>query len=206
MTDKKKEKKTLTPADKAINAVIAVVIVAVLALAVWAVAPKVKEGWKNVNPIDTTKISGMAKNIGMTVDEFKAEFGLPEDITGKSATADVFTQEFVNTLPLSKYAKLIQTDFTALVEQMGIAGKVTEDTTYGEAELLIPLSVMAGGEEGFAQMKEYYGFEEGVTADTTYGEVKDFMATVDAQKAAEVAQAETPAENEEVPAEEVPAE
>ena len=64
-------------------------------------------------------------------------------------------------------------------------GIVKKETPFGEAQLLAPLGKMAGGDEGFAQLKEYYGFDDTVTADTPYGDVKAKMAEIDAQKAAE---------------------
>lgn len=215
MAKERKQKRRKSPAEKAVNVILAVVVLAVLALAVYAVAPQVKTGVKNIvqekqaeeamnNPgPDTSVISGLCESLGMSLDELKAEFGLADEVTGETATSEVFTSDFVKALPLAKYAKLVGMEYEALLEEMGLTGKVTEQTPFSEAEVLVPLGKMAGGEEAFAQLKEYYGFDDTVTVDTLYGDVKAKMEEVDAQKAAE---AEAQAAAQEAAAQEAPAE
>lgn len=214
MAKERKQKRRKSPAEKATNVILTLVVLAVLAIAVYAVAPQVKTGFEGIiaekkaeeamnNPgPDTSVLSGLCESLNMSFDEFKAEFGIAAEVTPETATSEVLTEDFINALPMSKYAKLTGSDYATVVDQMGLTDKVTEETPFGEAQLLAPLGKMAGGDEGFAQLKEYYGFDDTVTADTPYGDVKAKMAEIDAQKAAE---AQAAAEAEAAAAEEAPA-
>ena len=177
MAKKQKEKKRTSPAEKVINAVLVIIVVAVLVLAGFAVGPKVSEKIKAMLPQpDTSVVSGMAESLGLSVDEFKAEYGLPENATGETAMADVVTE-----LTLANYAKVSGTDYETLVADMGIAEKVTEDMTFGEAEALIPFGIYVGGEESFNQLKEAYALDDSITMDTPWGEVRPVIEQMEAQ-------------------------
>lgn len=184
-----KQKRKLSPAEKAVNVILVVVVVLVLGLSVWAVGPKVWNGVKSMLPQppapDTSVVSGMAESLEMTVDEFKAEYGLKDDVTGETLMSDV-----VGTLTLKNYAKLNEyEDYASFVEELGIADKVTEETLWSEAEPIIPFGNYIGGEEAFNQIKTAYSLDDSITMDTAWGEVKPVLE----QKQAEMAAAQTEA-------------
>lgn len=198
--NEKKQKRRLSPVEKATNVVLTLVVLGILALAVYAVTPKLKAGYQRMQeekaqeqqmqeamnaPQEPITVAVAAEQMQVSVDEFKAEFGLGDDVTAESDVDAIFTEEFVNGLSLGKFAKM----------NIGI---VKEDgTKYTD-------------EEAFAMFDEFYQFEDSVTPETTYGEVKDYMAQKDAemQEAMQQAPADGEAQTEgEVPAEgEAPAE
>ena len=92
--------------------------------------------------------------------------------------------EVVSDMTLKNYAKMSQKEYTEFVEEMGIADQVTEDTTWGVAELLIPVGNYLGGEETFNQFKEYYQFDESITMETPWGEVMPILEQKQAEMAA----------------------
>lgn len=180
--NEKKQKRRLSPAEKATNVVLAIVVIAVLALAAWAVTPKVKEGYKRIQEEKAQEqqmqeelnapmtVSKAAESMGVSVDDFKAEFGLGDDVTAESEVDAIFTDEFVDTLPLGKFAKMM-------------LGMVKEDGT------------ALSDEEAFATLDEYYQFEDSVTAETKYSDAKDYMKEYDdkmqaAQEEAQAAEAQ----------------
>lgn len=190
--NEKKQKRRLSPVEKATNAIFTIIVVGVLALAIYAVTPKLKAGYQKMQeekaqeqqmqdamnaPQEPITVAVASEQMQVSVDEFKAEFGLGDDVTAETSIDEIFTDEFVDTLPLGKFAKM----------SIGI---VKEDgTKYTD-------------EEAFAKMDEYYQFEDSVTEATTYGEVKEYMEQKDAEIAEAVQEApvETPVEGE-VPAE-----
>ncbi len=200
MADKRKNtKRRLTPMEKGVNAILVIVVIAVFALAVYAVAPKVSENLKNVLPQEagpnTSIVSGMAESLDLTVDEFKAEYGLADDVTGDTLMADI-----ADGLTLANYAKLNGQEYAALVEEMGLTDKVTETTTWGEAEPQIPFGNYVGGEETFNQIKETYALDDSITMDTPWGEVEPVLEQrqqelIEAQQNAASAEAQAETED-----------
>lgn len=175
--NEKKQKRRLSPVEKATNVVLTLVVLGILALAVYAVTPKLKAGYQRMqeekaqeqqmqeamNAPDPTTIAGIAEYSGMSVDEFKAEFGLGEDVTGESLTEEIlFNDEFIDSLSLAKFSKL-NTIIQSVYQGMELTEGIGTD------------------EEAFAKLDEFYQFEDSVTAETTYAEVKDYMAQKDAE-------------------------
>lgn len=174
MANKKSGRKHLSPAEKALNIILTLVVVAVLALSVVAVGPKIAGNVKNMLPQDpgpdTSIVSGMAESLDMTVDEFKTEFALGEEVTG-----DTQMSELVPDMSLKNYAKLSEKEYSEFVEELGIADQVTEETKWSEAEPKIPFANYVGGEEAFNQIKESYGLDDSITAETPWGEVQPVL-------------------------------
>lgn len=189
--NEKKQKRRLGPAEKALNALLVLVVIAVLALAVWAVAPKMKSGYKNRQAEQaqeqsqttgkSTTLADIAESYEVSADEFKAEFGLGEEVTEDTDLTEVFTEDYIKALPLGKYCKLM---FAGLVNEDGT--KITDD-------------------EAFEQLNEVYEFEETVTAQTVFSEVEEYMnkKSEELQAVQEAAaEAEASAENAEEASEE----
>ncbi len=180
MAKENKNKRKLSPAEKGLNAILVLVIVLVLALAGYATGPKVWSGLKAALPQgpqpDTSIVSGMAESLDMTVDEFKAEYELPDDVTGDFAMSEVISQ-----MTLKNYAKLNEKEYSQMVDEFGIADKVTEDTLWEDAEVIIPVGKYLG-EETFNQIKEYYKLDDSITQETLWGDVMPVLE----QKQAEI--------------------
>lgn len=197
MSKNNQQKKKSSPAEKLINAGLVIIVVAILVLAGFAVGPKMYDGIMAMLPQpDTSVVSGMADSLGLSVDEFKAEYGLPDN-----ATADTLMSDVVAELTLSNYAKLSGTDYETLVSDMGVSEKVTEDMTFGEAEELIPFGIYVGGEENYNQIKQNYALDDSITMDTPWGEVRPIIEQMEAQmqeaqQLAQEAQAEQNADSE----------
>ena len=194
MAKENKKKRKLSPLEKTINVILVLVVVLVLALAGYATGPKVWSGLKAMLPQppapDTSIVSGMAESLEMTVDDFKAEYGLSEDVTGETQMMDV-----IGDMTLKNYAKLSEKEYAEFVEEMGIGDKVTEDTTWGVAELLVPAGNYLGGEETFNQFKEYYQLDDSITTETPWGELKPILEAKQEEMAAQAeASQETEAE------------
>lgn len=187
MAKKNNQKRKLSPVEKTINVVLVLIVVLVLALAGFATGPKVWSGLKGMLPQppqpDTSVVSGMAESHNMTVEEFKAEYNLAEDVTGETEVTDI-----VSDMTLKNYAKLSKKEYAEFVEEMGIKDKVTEETTWGVAESLIPSGNYLGGEEIFNQFKEYYQLDDSITMQTPWGELK---AILEAKQEEMSAQAQT---------------
>lgn len=181
--NEKKQKRRLGPAEKAINALLVFVVIAALALAVWAVAPKMKSGYNRYNEekaleqAQTTEspstLAEVAETYKVSADDFKVEFGLGEDVTNDTNLDDVFTEDYIKALPLGKYCKLM------------FVGMVNEDGT------------RITDEEAFEQLNAVYTFDESVTAQTPFSEVEEYMM----QKAEELQAAQAAAAEAEAAAE-----
>lgn len=188
MAKKTKNKRKLSPMEKGINAVLVLVLVLVLVVAGFATGPKIWSGLKGMLPQppapDTSMVSGFAESLNMTVDEFKKEYELADTITGETTM-----MEAASSMTLKSYAKLNNMEYSQMVEEMGISDQVTEDTTWGVAELLIPIGNYTSSEEEFNQLKEFYQLDDSITKETPWGEVlpiiqekeKEMSATKDAE-------------------------
>ena len=195
--NEKKQKRRLSPVEKATNVVLTLVVLGILALAVYAVTPTLKAGYQSMQEEKAQEqqmqeamnapytVAMAAEEEGISVDDFKTAFGLGDDITAESDVNAIFTEEFINSLSLGKLGKLF-------------SGITKEDGT------------LKTDEEAFAILDASHQFEDSVTAETTYAEVKDYMAQKDAemQEAMQQAPADGEAQTEgEVQAEgEAPAE
>lgn len=180
-------KRKAGPADKAMNAIIAVLIIAVLALAVVAVTPKFKAKYdekkqeEQANLPDT--ISKRADEKNMSVEDFISEYG----ITGDNLSGETMMSDVIPKMTIENYAKLTDTTADDYIAQNNLpADKVTGATTMEEADKLIPIkTVIASSGMDFETFKTTYGLGDDVTEDTAWADVQEqVMAAVQAQQAA----------------------
>lgn len=167
---------------------IIVVVVAILAAAGFGVFkyltrnPYNEMGYINVSG---RTVEDVATSVGMSLDEFFAEYGLPADMPADTEEAAAFYN-----IPVSKIAEMYGMDMATIKEMLGLGDDVTENTPWGEAEGKAPLKKYVG-EENIESFKAEYGLGEDVTGDTLWGEVRNIVD----QKTLEKQQAEKEAEN-----------
>lgn len=106
--------------DTMVNLVITLVVVAVLALAIYAIVDKYKP--------DVYTLSDAAAEMGMTVEDFSAEYGI------ENADADDDINEVIGNLSLENFAKLSGTSYDDLIAQSGLPEGVTPDMTVAQAQ------------------------------------------------------------------------
>ncbi len=167
---------------------IIVVIVAILAAAGFGVFkyltrnPYNEMGYVNVSG---RTVEEVATSVGMTLDEFLADYGLPADMPADTEEAAAFYN-----IPVSKIAEMYGMDMATIKEMLGLGDDITENTPWGEAEGKSPLKKYVG-EENLESFKAEYGLGEDVTGETLWGEVRNIVD----QKTLEKQQAEMEAED-----------
>lgn len=206
---------------KSKKGVIGVIIVAaiVVVLGVYLVL-NVFCGGNKYNKMGYADISGatlgeMCEQMGMSVEDFKEKYELPEDMP-----EDTYFNAAYNMMPTKIIAAMNMTDFATLKEEFklpemttpsepkGFFAKIkslfvkekpveiTEDTPWGVVQDEITLEV-AVGEDNMDEFREVYGFGDEVTLETKWKEVRpaiEKMAIEERKKAEQ--EAEEP-ENEE---------
>lgn len=179
--------RSTSSSDRAMNVVIGVVIAAFVAVGGYAVYNKVSDNIFDKAVQDGTApqtVKTLARQSGQSVKEFLEENG----ITDGSVNGDTSTEDFYNHMSVGRFAAYNGQDFDTLVSQYGLTGKVTEDTSWSDAQKLIPLGTYLGldassedAAQQFEQFKTFYGLGSDVTMDTPWGDVKDTVEA--AQKA-----------------------
>lgn len=133
---KEKIKAKRSSAERAVNAVIAVVLVAMIALASFALYGKFR-------PRD--KVKDMAEQMGMTVEDFKTEYGL-EDVSPNAKFMDVY-----NDMTLENALKVDGLTFEDAMEQGLLPEGATSDMKVSDLqkiyEEMAAEEVPAEGEE-----------------------------------------------------------
>jgi len=194
--------KNNSSSNKAMDLIIVLIVVAFIAVGVWAVYPKIADNMLEKSIADGTApqtVETYAKQAGLSVDEYLAQYNLTDKADGNTEMADL-----VNLMDVAAFAKFQGMEYADFLTQYGLTDKVTETTMWTDAQLLIPLGVYIGGNDYVEEFKTYYELDASVTADTPWGELKDIVAEKDAKMAEEMANAtEAPAEGDatEAPAE-----
>ena len=193
--------KSTSSSDKTINIIIAVLIIAFLAAGGYAVYSKISDNLFDKAVAEGTApqtVKTLARSAGQSVKDFLEENG----ITDGSVDGNTSTEDFYNHMTVERYAAYNGQDFASFVEQSGLTDKVTETTSWADAQKLIPLgtylgldAAAEGAADQFNMFKQMYGLGEEVTLDTPWGDVKD---TVEAAQEAMANATEAPAE--EIPA------
>ncbi|MDO5396623.1 MAG: hypothetical protein Q4G33_01720 [bacterium] len=189
--------KSSSSSDKTINIIIAVLIIAFLAAGGYAVYSKVSDNLFDKAVSEGTApqtVKTLARSAGQSVKEFLEENG----ITDGSVDGNTSTEDFYNHMTVDRYAAYNGQSLEELLEQTGLTGKVTETTSWADAQKLIPLgtylgidAAAEGAAEQFEMFKQMYGLDASVTLETPWGDVKD---TVEAAQEAMANATEAPAE------------
>lgn len=188
--------KSRNSADKTINFVIILIIVAILAAGSWAVYGKISSNLLDKAIADGTApqtVETYARQADLSVEDYLASYEITDpSVNGKTSMTDL-----LEVITVKSYALLSGSDFDTFVAENNLTDKVTADTLWSEAQLLIPLGKYIGGDEYVEEFKSYYELDASVNAETPWGDLADIVAEKDAQKAAEAeAAAEATAEAE----------
>lgn len=186
--------KSRNSADKTINFVIILIIVAILAAGSWAVYGKISSNLLDKAIADGTApqtVETYARQADLSVEDYLALYEISDpSVNGKTEMSDL-----MDVITVNSYALLSGSDFDTFVEENSLTDKVSADTLWSDAQLLIPLGKYIGGDEYVDDFKSYYELDESVNAQTPWGDLADIIAEKDEQMAA-AAEAEAAAETE----------
>ena len=188
--------KKTSQADKLVNVIIAVVIIAFIAVGVYATYGKISEGIEEKAITSGEKeatVEYLAKQSGMSVEDYLAQYGLSLGDTIKKDTAE---SEMLDNMTVENYAKYNGQDADEMINGTGLQDKVTKDTLWKDFLPQVPV-VSVLGEETFNQLKAQFGDE--VTPDMPYGDFEKLMqekqnAAAEATEAPAEEAAEAPAD------------
>lgn len=119
----------------------------------------------------------LAKEKGISFNDFLKEYGLPEDMPKQTSERAVYYN-----IPVGKIVEKSKNvgTFEELKEQMGWDDSVTPETTIGEALDKTTLSNYVGDEQ-LDRFKSLYELSDEVTGETLYGEVRNSVDAMDKQ-------------------------
>lgn len=124
-------------------------------------------GYINVSGRDLEQV---AEDAGKSVDEFKTEYGLPEDMKPNTDESAAYYM-----MPVSKMAEMNGLTVDQVKEMLKITDiEITDSTPWGEVEGEVTLANYIG-EEQLDSFKAFYGLGEEVTADTKWKEVRNVV-------------------------------
>lgn len=162
------KRKNIIAASTAAAVIIVLVVIAVLYnMDVFETNKYNKMGYVNISG---RSLSDIADAAGVTLEELKQRYELPEDMPGDTDEAAAFYN-----MPARKIAEMYGMDFAEIKESLQLPDTITETTPWGEAEGEALLKNYVG-EDSIDSFKEEYGFGDDVTGDTKW---KDIRNTVD---------------------------
>ncbi len=197
ITEKKKSKAPV---------IISAIVIVVLALVAYVVYDAVggnkynKMGYANPNG---RTVADVIEELGITLDEFKANYSLPEDMTPDTEEMAAYYM-----IPVRVFSQMYGIDYATFKE----AYKIPDETTPSEPTTIIgkikalfgvydiqpidentPWGVVLDeltlgnyvGEENLETFKEYYGITEEITVETKYKEIRKQVDAKEAELAAE---------------------
>lgn len=151
-----------------VGAVVAVVVIALIVLGI-VFGPQIFNKYNKEGYIDVSgrTIADVAESSGMELADFLEEYGLPADMPANTSESAAYY-----TIPCSKMAEMYGMDFETLKSTLEFPDTITEDTTWGEAEGEVRLSVYVG-EDNLDSFKEQYNLGDEVTGDTQWKEIRN---------------------------------
>lgn len=190
-TAPKKSKKGMA-AGIVIAAVLAVIVIllgAYLVLSAFGISVPAMLGYNKYNHMGYSDTSGttladMCDQLGVSLEEFKEQYELPEDMPGST-----YFNAAYNMMPAKIIAAINMTDFATLKEAFELPDmtsgrkpvEITEDTPWGMVWDEVTLKYYVG-EEYLDDFRNEYGFGEEVTLDTKVGEVRKAMEKKDVEE------------------------
>lgn len=167
-TAKSEEKKPLPVVPVVVGAIIAVLVIVLVVLGI-TIGPKVFNKYNREGYVDVSgrTIAEVAESAGMDYADFLEEYGLPADMPGNTSESAAYY-----TIPCSRMAAMYGMDFETMKSTLEFPDTITEDTTWGEAEGEVRLSVYVG-EDNLDAFKEMYNLGDDVTGDTQWKEIRN---------------------------------
>ncbi len=165
-------KKTVDKSTVIMNIILTAVIIAVLALGAYTLAPK----FFNTNlgekaQVEQPTVADFIEEKGITLDEFKAEYGLGEreDITEES-----FIDELSYEFSLDNYAKYQEKTVEELKEEYGLSADVDNSTKWSDAIGMMTTKIVAEKFFGsdFESFRTQMGLPEDVKGDMLWSETE----------------------------------
>jgi hypothetical protein len=165
---KSEEKKPFPVVPVVVGAVIAVIVIVLIVLGI-TIGPKVFNKYNREGYVDVSgrTIAEVAESAGMDYADFLEEYGLPADMPGNTSESAAYY-----TIPCSRMAAMYGMDFETMKSTLEFPDTITEDTTWGEAEGEVRLSVYVG-EDNLDAFKEMYNLGDEVTGDTQWKEIRN---------------------------------
>ena len=179
------------------NTIVIVLIAAVFALGAYAVGLKyVANHPKDAQQTEqqTTTVADYIKDKGMTLDEFKAEYGLSDD---EEVKEDTNAEAAAAKMTLENYAKYSDMSLEDLKKKYSLADDVDNSTKWQDAISFMPTGVVSKNFFGmdFDSFKQQANFPDTITADTPWSETNNVMSEQYAAQQAENANNSDNAEN-----------
>jgi len=173
MAKEKKFKQRKSGLDRAITTVLVLAVLVVLGLSAYSIYMEVESRKPQPYTIQTA-----ADEKGLTVDEFKTEYGIAADVTAETLFEDAMKE-----MTMANVAKLNGMTFEDMTAGMELNGEVTADTLYKDAEPIL--------QEKAAEMAEAQQAQAPVEGEVP---AEGEAAPVEGEAAAETTEAEGEAE------------
>ena len=175
-----------------LNIIVIAIIVVFVAVGVYATYGKIADGIEEkaiTNGEKEATVSYLAKQAGMSVEDYLAQYGLE---LGDTITKNTTENELLDNMTIENYLKYTGDSQTAdeVIEGTGLTDKVTKDTLWKDFLPQVPV-VSVIGEESFNSLKEQLNLGDEVTMDMPYGE---FEELINAKKAEASGSADNAAE------------
>lgn len=159
--------------------------------------PKVVNKYNHMGYIDVTgnTIGDIAESMGMHVNDFKEQFGLPEDMP--ASTTEMVA---MYTMPAKNYGQMYGLDFATMKDLLHIPDttedgeEITEDTPWGVVQGEVSIADYVGDTgdgQAVESFKEEMGLGDEVTGETKWKEVRNTVdekqrqAAIESKKASE---------------------
>lgn len=179
-------KKQATKSDKIVNLIIAVVVIVFVVVGVYATYGKISEGIKD-RAIESGKaqatVSYIAKQSGMSVEDYLAQYGLSVD---ENVNADTTESVMLENMTIENYA--LYNGTTADDMLSGLGEKVTKDTVFKDYMQMPTIDVL-GSDELVNQVKEQYGMGDDVNGEMSWSDFQTKLVEAAQAAAAEATQA-----------------
>lgn len=177
--------------------IMVLVLIAVLGLGVYAVVSNITPKQEQTTEPAVQDVASYLGEKGITLDEFKTEYGLGDDVTEETELSAA-----VGAMTVENYAKFSDMSIDAIKEENGMGAEVTNDMIWSEAQEYMPIGVyFEKMGVDYTQILNMYGLSESdLSKDTIMKDAQPIL-----EEAAQKAQAssdETESSETEEPVEE----
>lgn len=122
-------------------------------------------------------LQDVADEEGISLNEIKDIYDLPKDMKG-----DTYWDVAEYTIPLYSFERNYGISFDEMCAYFNFSDEVTREWSMGEAYDTVPLSMLVGEGDEFADFVEKYNLDSSVTPETPWGKVRKQVDKVDYAK------------------------